>query len=510
MKRMFTDFCKKGVAAVAGLLLMGGVAQAQVSYTFDEKKTVTLKYLGDNESEAGSGTVVEFDEIFGQYNWFPENCSGVKKVVFDESFTEGDYHLTSISSLFNGCEDLETVEGLGNLNTSELEDVTNMFDGCSSLKSVDFTDFNTSSVMMMRCMFNCCDALEELDLSSFNTSNVREVDQMFRNCDKLKKIYVSDDFDVSSVHFSNLMFYRCYELVGAVAYKEKMIDDASMANYETGYFTYKEAEGSAPFVSYTVDDDNTMTLTYLGDSKESDDTVVRLEKIFGTEGWVGNTCPEVKKVVFDESFNTDGYSIEDMCQLFENCANLETVEGLGNLNTAKLKSATNLFYNCSNLKYVDFTGFDISNATLLFGMFQKCSNIEELDLSGFNTSNSTDLYGMFAGCSKLKTIYVSDSFVVDKVTNSSVMFNGCESLVGAVAYKEKRIDDATMANYTTGYFTNKNAEPSNPTAVKILDSENLSGATEYYDLQGRKMAAPSRGSMVIVRKGGRSQLTVNN
>ena len=61
---------------------------------------------------------------------------------------------------------------------------------------------------------------------------------------------------------------------------------------------------------------------------------------------------------------------------------------------------------------------------------------------------------MFWNCWKLNTIYVSDLWNVDNVTNSGSMFNGCKSLVGASSYNNTKVDK-TMANYTTGYLTYK-------------------------------------------------------
>ena len=61
---------------------------------------------------------------------------------------------------------------------------------------------------------------------------------------------------------------------------------------------------------------------------------------------------------------------------------------------------------------------------------------------------------MFWNDVKLKTIYVSDKWNVGNVTNSSIMFSFCNSLVGAVPYDSSKTD-ASMANYTNGYLTYK-------------------------------------------------------
>lgn len=60
---------------------------------------------------------------------------------------------------------------------------------------------------------------------------------------------------------------------------------------------------------------------------------------------------------------------------------------------------------------------------------------------------------MFNNCPALTTIFVSDKFVTDKVTNSGSMFYGCTELKGFIdKYDENKID-GTYANYKTGYFT---------------------------------------------------------
>ncbi len=69
--------------------------------------------------------------------------------------------------------------------------------------------------------------------------------------------------------------------------------------------------------------------------------------------------------------------------------------------------------------------------------------------------------GMFFNAVNLKTIYVSDKFNIDKVTNSKFMFSNCANLVGGSgtkynsSYVDKtyaRIDGGTS---NPGYFTAK-------------------------------------------------------
>ena len=570
MKRMFTDFGKRTMATVASLVLAGGMAWAQpyVAYTVDSDKTLTLKYLGDsNESDESDAMVVSFSDIFEGNYWINNTCSDVKKVVFDESFKTDGYSISSMNGFFEYCRSLETVEGLGNLNTSNLTNVMNMFDYCSSLKSVDFTGFNTSNVISMMNMFYYCDELTELDLSSFNTKSVTDMSWMFYGCSSLEKIFVSENFTVDNVRYSDQMFDSCYKLEGATSYNSSNTG-ASMANYTTGYFLYKEDNSAisagAPYMSYTLDSEGVLTFTYLGDSQESEGKVFSVANVFGSDCayWIKNNIKDpgnIKKVVFDESFQQDGYSIKSMAEFFDECDAVESIEGLGNLNTSELTTVREMFVGCGKLKSIDLTGFNTSNVTNMRGMFFWCYALENLDLTGFDTQNVTNMNSMFYDCwsltkvdlskfntsnvddmkwmfgyctgltkvdlstfntskvgdvenmfygdTLLVTIYASDDFVIKDGAETRDMFYNCGKLVGKVAYDSDHID-GSMATFD-GYLTKKvETEPSDPTAVKNLGADSLSGNVEYYDLQGHKMAAPSKGSMVIVRKGGVSQLAV--
>ena len=99
---------------------------------------------------------------------------------------------------------------------------------------------------------------------------------------------------------------------------------------------------------------------------------------------------------------------------------------------------------------------------------------------------------MFKSCSALTTIYASDKFVITACEKDDKMFAGCTNLVGAVPYDENKVD-GDMANYTTGYFTDK--------AATGIDAPTVSDntAAEYYDLQGRRLNAPQKGVNIVKR-----------
>ena len=123
-----------------------------------------------------------------------------------------------------------------------------MFDGCSALTTLDVSNFDTKNVTDMSNMFSGC-RLTTLDLSNFDTQNVTDMSWMFRYCSALTTIYASDKFVTTACDNDYDMFVGCTNLVGAVPYNNSKVGK-EMANYTTGYFTYKAATGiDAPTVS---------------------------------------------------------------------------------------------------------------------------------------------------------------------------------------------------------------------------------------------------------------------
>ena len=63
-------------------------------------------------------------------------------------------------------------------------------------------------------------------------------------------------------------------------------------------------------------------------------------------------------------------------------------------------------------------------------MFTYCSKLTQLDFTLFDTRNVTDTRWMFEHCEKLTTIYISNKWSMDRVTNAMDMFKECYSLPG--------------------------------------------------------------------------------
>ena len=160
-------------------------------------------------------------------------CTNIEKLDLSNFDTPS---LIDMNSMFRGCSKLTTLN-LSNFDTSNVTNMSYLFGGLQ-LTTLDLSSFNTNKVTSMRGMFTECTNLIDLDLSNFNTSKVTDMSSMFWNNKSLKTIYVSDKWNTSNVTNSNDMFLNDYSLTGAIPF-DSTKTDATMANYTTGYLTYK-------------------------------------------------------------------------------------------------------------------------------------------------------------------------------------------------------------------------------------------------------------------------------
>ena len=384
-------------------------------------------------------------------------------------------NVTNMNNMFSTCKALTTLD-VSKFDTKNVTNMSSMFQNCTSLTTLDVSKFDTQNVTNISGMFYNCNALTTLDVSNFDTKNVTDMSEMFGYCHALTTIYASEKFVTTACGRDRYwyMFADCANLVGAVSYDGNKVD-GDMANYTTGYFTYK-----APTETYAVFDEATNTLTFKRDNNKPVGAFA-LNEGDNAPGWYksnddGSNANIIKKVVFDASFAN---ARPTNCHLwFYGCKNLTTIEGIEYLNTENVTSMSLMFSGCSALTTLNLSNFDTQSVTNMTGMFSDCRALTTLDVSNFNTQNVTDMSFMFFNCSAittldiakfdtknvtdmslmfcsdpaLTTIYASDKFVTTACEVDENMFAECVNLVGAVPYNENKLGKE-MANYTTGYFT---------------------------------------------------------
>lgn len=143
-------------------------------------------------------------------NW-DTHAAEIKKVVFKAGFRD-ETHWTC-SKWFSGCTNLTSIEGIENLNTSNVKYMNEMFGQCSNLETLDLSHFNTERVTTMAQMFYGCTKLHDLNIDNFNTENVSYMNGMFEGCSGLDTLDLSH-FNTRYVRKDgmNYMFNGCSNL----------------------------------------------------------------------------------------------------------------------------------------------------------------------------------------------------------------------------------------------------------------------------------------------------------
>ena len=340
----------------------------------------------------------------------------IKKVEIKDKLI---YKPRFLRSMFLGMTNLEEINGLNNINTSNVGSMSYMFMNCSSLKEIDLRSFDTGETEELSDMFYGCESLTSLDLSSFNVAKVVNFDGLFMGCKKIKQIYVSELWN-SDGKTGNMIFTDCYSLAGGTGtrFRDYSVQDLSFAHIDEGeknpgYFTIKgdSEDTSDSLIIYDMDAGSVEESGWTFDTETGVLTINENYKYpVNVDGSGNNYFPNPSgsferkdvKIVDIKSGITD--SPRTLAYFFSEMTNLTEIKGLENIDTSKVTNMSHMFYLCKSLR--------------------------SLDLSSFDTSNVTDMKQMFCACEELVTIYVSDKWDVSKVEESTNMFYDCSNLVG--------------------------------------------------------------------------------
>ena len=459
--------------------LGAAAAEAYANYT---SSNATLTFYYDDLRSSRTGTTYNLNTIGYATGWESDGTNAnVSKVVFDPSFA--DARPTTTNYWFFEMGNLQSIQGLRYLNTSQVTDMSWMFSNCHQLWAIDVGSFNTAKVTNMAGMFNACWNLRGLDLTSFNTSKVTDMRAMFFSCGSLQTIYVLDGWTTAAVTQSSGMFEYCSDLVGGngTTYDDEHIDAAYAHidgyNYGPGYFTIPINNES--YACYTYDN----TLSFHRDRIRSfrDTRTYDLNTGDSDPDWLNDgTYEDVTQVVIDPSFANA--SPTSTSSWFFGMENLQSIQGLRHLNTNMVTDMSNMFYDCNALTSLDLSGFLTSRVTDMSFMFSGCTNLKSLDLTSFNTANVTNMQNMFFYCNHLETIIVGDNWSTAAVTLSDYMFYNCTNLVGGQGTTfDARHMDKTYAHldYGTsnpGYFTAR-------LEAYVMYNGSAMALTFYYDNQ---------------------------
>ncbi|MBR2675024.1 MAG: BspA family leucine-rich repeat surface protein, partial [Mogibacterium sp.] len=286
----------------------------------------------------------------------------------------------SLSFIFSGLRNLESLSGMDKIDTKEATSVAYMFlkrswdsqkeewvdVGAPNLKSIEgIKSWDMSNIISASLAFAYIGA-EEIDLSGWTTSSKLEMfPAVFESCRDLKTIKFGEGLDTSNVRHMGYLFKNCSSIT--------------------------TIEG----------------LKYL----DTDRTTTTVQMFYG--------CGALENLDLS-NFNTANCT--DMASMFSGCTSLKEVD-VSSFNTSNVTDMNDMFHACRALQKIDVSGFDTSKVTGMKQMFRFCTSLKQIDgLGDFDMSKVKDASYMFIQCLGMDLINGLEKLDIDNIKNVSNMF----------------------------------------------------------------------------------------
>ncbi len=176
--------------------------------TYAQLNNGTLNFYYDRAKASRPGTIYGLTTASTAPDW-NSSASTITKVIFDPSFE--DVRPTSTYQWFDSMTNLQTIEGIEYLNTSQVSSMYCMFNKCAKLQKLDLSHFDTRKVTSMTAMMANCTNLKEVNLEGFDTSAATSIRMMFQNCSSLTSVDLSS-FDLTKCTDIRKLFEGCSSL----------------------------------------------------------------------------------------------------------------------------------------------------------------------------------------------------------------------------------------------------------------------------------------------------------
>lgn len=350
--------------------------------------------------------------------------------------------VTTIAGIFNNCNSLEYVEGLDEIDTSN---VTSMRHTFSYSKVTNFTNLNTSKVTNMEytfigylrdelvfpnwdlssvTSFYACfvggpegGTIKTLDLSNFKHSEKASLSGLFLELSSLTKLTMPREFGKGVKDFS----YTFRGLSNVKNINLENIDLSSATNLDSMFSGCSSLTG-LDVSKWDVSNVTDMSFMFYGCSKLGSIDVSKWDtsKVTTLDHFAAHA--NLKRIGM-EKWNTS--SLVNANAAFHNCGEEEL--DLSAWDVSNVQFFSQMFENSTKLKRIHgLDKWDTSNALVFDEMFGRCSKLEELDLSSWDTrkarkgvQSSTNGHtgsvfnNMFQSCNNLRKVKVGANFSIN-------------------------------------------------------------------------------------------------
>ena len=341
-----------------------------------------------NYNGKGESTTKNDDETYTSP--FDEYKSNIIKIVIEGKITfdktsgtdsTGNPTETAtvrLDSLFEGFSSLVEIEGLNNLDTTNVASMNNMFKGCSQLVLLDLTSFNTTSI------------------TKDNSSSPYNIQGFLAGTNKLFR-FISPEFERDTSNPTELSTQGqavSQSIANSLSGKWKDESDAS-----SKFEQLTELKSKTPYVKESstiwglasngcpwLFSEATGTLYITGGKAVSVNVEVDNENNINdntdSRPWKAHIS-DIKRVEILGPITFETGSI--ISGLFRKYPNLEEINGIGNIKltdgntpvTVTVSAADNLLTGCDKLKRVDLSDLDLSQTTQFNNPVDGCSGLVE-------------------------------------------------------------------------------------------------------------------------------------
>lgn len=415
-------------------------------------KTMTLKTVSNSEISDNMFAVYDKQPI---YRSVPNKEEEMQYIVIDESFKS--FIPTTLERFFTSLHKVVKIEGLGNINTSQVKDMSYMFYSLKKLKEFDIDNLNTDNVEVISHMFTNLHSMETLVWSGSNTENVKSMESAFQSLDNLKKLDISG-LNTTNVENMYLMFGDCGKL------KEIYLGE----NFSTDKVTYYDRifdYTPSSVIIYNLPNQYEATKA----DKVFDGHTVKPYVRINSKAKYGTLCVPIGSMLedgtfkgFDKLYTISEYNAEEAKIMLKKATSIEPGKSYIYQRTLADDAEANVItfeYNGNK------TTVPVNDGSLLKGTFEATTAP-----SGSYVLQSD---GMF-----------------HPVRSNTIKVGAYRAYLQIPGYDQ---DGGYAKNFQMVFEDNE------ATYVKgIYDNAGSNAPVVYYDLMGRRVSSPSKGQVYIV------------
>lgn len=261
-------------------------------------------------------------------------------------------NLTSLQELFQGCDQLRDISGLGTWDTSNVTNMSDVFSGCSQLRDISpLKNWDTRKVKYMSFIFDFCSALSDISpLSNWKTGHAESLSYAFAFCPKITDLSPIKNWDTSKVTDMSQMF------------QQKNPEQTPFSEDERSLLT-----DISPLANWNIQS--------LTDTNHMFSCCVNLQSLNPLSSW-------------------DVKNIKDLSMMFEECFGLQGVNDLSKWTLNDKADLCRIFQDSGNDDCtIDFSNKVFSNSQDLTYVLSQCkgvfiaNNWNVLELSEKNLKN---------------------------------------------------------------------------------------------------------------------------